>query len=173
MALVRAERLAELKRTNVPRCSIERLGVTVDPPSPFNVDDLEFTERARGILNAYLRRFTDPADPKGCPNCGGALGAGWGYAYGSIMCGCGWPGTRLHFVRDPGDEAECEHCEAPKSAHASVSREAVPYGTGLSIARVELVCPRDDGGTYKAPTILAFDRILWAHPYDVHLSKEA
>ncbi len=158
-----AERLAELKHMNVPRCSLDRLKGSYDADKWAALFE---DEALAAAFNTYLRGFawlegtTPPYEPGTilCPGCATRGYFSWGITHGHGNCSCGWPGTLYHYVADPAPGAPCYYCEKTPGAHDGPDR----------------LCHRDgdafDRDRYKPRNALKFTQILWAHPYDVRLA---
>lgn len=175
----RAEQLAEMKRQPFPRASIARLGGTMDPAESWSelIEQHIYAE----IIDRYLRDFVDPGDKAPCPFCGSTISFSWGLVHGQGNCRCGWPGTLYHRVYDNREIEELicatPECGVPRGVHiAKPVRyvvQAAVHGAGEE-TRIELRCPITAGlesGAlqFKPPLIVGFTRVLWSHPYGVHL----
>lgn len=153
----KAEHLDALKRKPFARCSIERLGATMDPPETWAdlIEQHVFTEQ----IDRYLKGFVAPSGKGPCPSCGSTISFSWGLAHGQGNCWCEWPGTLYHYVYDDREDGDLlcsrEKCGRRRDEH------------------VELRCPDDDSAfaEWKPPLVVGFTRLLWAHPYSVHLRR--
>jgi hypothetical protein len=182
-----AARLAELKRSDVPRASLERLNRRLEHEAGGAAGAI--TAALDTIqVDRYLRRFAwlvrerDGELVVVCPGCETRGLFSWGNLHGSGSCACGWPGTLLHYVLDerPDPDLVCcatvngeRVCRARRGEH--VEKVAVSYGvsSGERFERLELRCPglldEPFGRTFRAPEIARFNRILWAHPYELRM----
>lgn len=165
----KAERLLEMKRQPFRRCSIDRIGGTMDPPESW-VELIEVHIHAE-IVDRYLRGFVDPEEKAPCPFCRSTISFSWGLVHGQGNCHCGWPGTLYHYVHDsrPDGDLLClrENCGKRRDEHVE---NTVHTEQG---EQVELGCPgfKHRFDTFKPPLIVRFTRLLWVHPYDVHMRK--
>lgn len=187
-----SERIQDLKHLDHPRCSIARLGATMDPAESW-AGLIEQDIYAR-LIDDYLKQFAVPVEGElgsswnECPACGAAGSFSWGIAHGSGSCSCGWPGTLYHYyIHDRRDDPAliCSAtvnghrvCEATRGEH--IPKEQHWHSQdGSSGIRMILRCPapvvppglRAEYFTadYRPPKIISFVRLLWAHPYSVHL----
>lgn len=158
------ERLHEMKREPFARCSIEQLGATMDPAESWSalVEQHIYAE----IIDVYLRNYVAPGEENRCPFCGVGF-FGWGLVHGEGNCSCGWPATLYHRIRDRREDGDllCDDADCGRRRDEHVPTEGV-YG------RVELRCPEqgeDFPQKFQPPLIVGFTRLLWAHPYSVHL----
>lgn len=163
------ERLAELKRTNVPRATYERIGGTLRLNDDATEEDRLALPDLRAALDAHLRHFAWLTDSTGtmlCPGCESQGWFSWGVVHGAGTCSCGWPGTYYHRIADPDPAAPCEDCGKPEDEHLNV--DGAEEGIGRSR------CPNDPDGInfYRRPPLFRLDLLLWAHPYEVKLSKK-
>lgn len=170
-----AERLAELKRTDVPRCSVERLAATMDPVGDWEA--LIAQEAARRALDAHLRHYAWFVDGEGgalCPGCATRGFFGWGIVHGAGSCSCGWPGRMYHFIPDPApdDATLCRNCDQPRSAHELGRVEQA----GETLIAGIRACPGQEDPEvwqllFEPVDVARFTRLLWAHPYEVSLTS--
>lgn len=186
--------LPELKRMNIPRASIARIGSRVDAPDGRTLADLCADDEAlRAAVEEHLRHFAwltaaDAARIRGftpspdaeellapcCPGCMTRGWFGWGVQHGCGSCSCGWPGRYYHFIADPDPDAPCrdEECARPKSEHEEKTRTWRSLESDAP-PRVETyrVCPGGDPDSmmdeYRPRDVLRFHFVLWAHPYEV------
>lgn len=180
------ERLLELKSSRVPRANLARVDTIASAtPDPRGWAEA-MPETLHPLMNSYLFLFAwitadgRPGYRDGtmlCPGCEGLGWFHWGVVHGSGNCECGWPGTLYHLVYDPRDEAECERCGRPKLDHVPQNTEFTALladAVGVPITRHEFGCPDANRLTdvFKAPVVVKFDLLLWAHPYEVHIPKE-
>lgn len=165
--------LVNLKRKPFPRCSTERIGLIMDPPETW----AEVIENhvAAEALEDYLRGFVAPNEKgeRPCPKCGHGF-FGWGLVHGAGSCACGWPGTLYHYVRNlsEDDDVICadEKCRRSRGDHVPTEKKWQTAGSDSTRIVIELRCPDQEWPhSFRAPDLVRFSLLLWAHPYAVHL----
>lgn len=177
------ERLTEMKRKPWPRASMANL--TPNDRIQETWDRIAVDDALRAQVDAYLRNYTIDD----CPGCGHGF-FGWGIAWGTGECACGWPGSLYHQIRDTRKHgwlactATCNGiavCHDARSDHIPTEIHWQTVDGDESRTEIELRCPnpkqppgltRPITSRYQAPLIVEFTGMLWSVPYAVHARSE-
>lgn len=175
------EALDKLKRTAIPRCSAERLTLSMEPPESW----AEIIERPaiEEMIDKYLRMFVAPVltddglRTDNCPMCGGHW-TSWDLAWGAVVCSCGYPGRLYHRIKDTRTDDDLI-CSAATNGHrvctSTRGEHVLLEGTEILRCPSPTVPPGLNAERFthdwSAPDIAGFSLLLWVHPYTVHISR--